>query len=97
MRFEFRKPPGGEVRGDAPSRSPRIQEKAAELSARLKHCTKRELEMLIRYYVNGQDEQTVLSHMGATREEFACLRGKLRKSVMPERPVTPPKARSAMA
>lgn len=97
MRLEFRRSPRGEVRGDAPNRSPRIQEKAAELSARLKYCTKRELEMLIRYYVNGQDEQTVLSHMGATQEEFACLRGKLRKSVMPERPVTPSKARSVTA
>lgn len=72
----------------------RIAAKSNALSHVLKHCSKRELEMLIRYYVNGEEESHVLADMDASAEEFARLRASLRKRVGSE---TPPRARSAAA
>jgi len=95
MRIHFANLWREDSRSFAKNPTPRIQSKAAELSGRLKHCTKRELEMLIRYYMNGQDEKTMLLHMGVTPEEFRQLRSKLRKSILSERPAQLPRARSA--
>ncbi len=67
------------------------------LQQQLRGCSRRELEMLIRYYANGQDEATVLRQMGASAEEFARLRRRLRHSVMPETPREPPRVKTASA
>ena len=63
----------------------RIQAKAYKLKRVLRDCEKRELEMLIRYYVNGQDIHQVSESMGATDEEFLRLARRLRLVTMREK------------
>jgi hypothetical protein len=72
----------------------RIAHKSKILSRMVNRCSKRELEMLIRYYIRGQDEQRVITEMGCTAEEFEKLRVKMRRSVIQS---DPPKRRAASA
>ncbi len=72
----------------------RIAHKSKLLSRMINRCSKRELEMLIRYYVHGQDEQRVINEMGCTAEEFEQLRIRMRRSVIPPDPL---KSRTATA
>jgi len=67
--------PGGRFGPDAHQR---IQAKSAFLAGYLSHCSKRELDMLVRFYIHGQDEDRVAAEMRATPEEFASLRARLR-------------------
>ena len=79
----------GEATGFGPEARARVQARTAMLATSFKGCTKRELEMLIRYYVSGEDEQAVLARFGATQAEFQQLRAKLRKSAVPAGPQPP--------
>ena len=62
----------------------RIQAKAKVLRKALKGCSKRDLEMLIRYHVNGQDMQQVLDSVGGSKEDFTQLQSRLRQLVSKE-------------
>jgi len=57
----------------------RVQVKAEAIKEALRGCAGRELEMLIRYYVCGQDIDKVAAEMGATREELTGLAARLRR------------------
>ena len=63
----------------------RIQAKAEVLKSALRDCSKRDLEMLIRYYVNGQDIDQVTSAMGATEEELNVLKWRFRRLAAAEK------------
>ena len=65
----------------------RIANKSKLLSGMVDRCSKRELEMLIRYYIHGQDEQQVIREMECSAEEFERLRVKMRSSVIPQDPL----------
>ena len=67
-----------------PGAHARIQQRAREIRSLLDGCNRRDLELLIRYYVHGQDEQQVLESTGATAEEFARLRLLIRKKATSE-------------
>ena len=75
----------------------RIQMKANALASRLRDCSIREFEMLIRYYVHGQDEVEVRSAMCATAEEFADLRARMRLAGRSGNSDQPPRTRAATA
>jgi hypothetical protein len=75
----------------------RVQIKANALASRLRHCSKRELEMLVRYYVHGQDEVEVRSVMRATAEEFAGLRARMRLAAGSAKSGEPPRTKAATA
>ena len=75
----------------------RVQMKANALASRLRHCSKREFEMLIRYYVHGQDEVEVRSAMRATAQEFADLRARMRLAGRSGNSDQPPRTKAATA
>ncbi len=77
-----------------PAAHDRVVSMSRRLAVLLAGCSKRELEMLIRYYVHGQDERSVMAAMGCSRSEFACLRARLREQTVSQRR---PKARGAAA
>jgi hypothetical protein len=62
-----------------PHSQQRIQSMAAVLRSRLKDCSKTELEMLIRYYVRGEDEASIIRDIGCPRERFVRLKQRLRQ------------------
>lgn len=62
----------------------RVQLKAEQLKQVLAGCSKREIEMLIRYYVNGESLEAVTATMGVTREEFLLLKWRLRRAASSE-------------
>lgn len=82
---------------ESPDRSTRIQAKAKILARLLRGYTKREIEMLTRYYLNQDDERDIVADLGASSQEFSRLRARLRKSVGQEFPAGPARARSAAA
>ena len=57
----------------------RIQEKAATLANHLTGCSKTELEMLVRYYIQGEDTVSIAAQMKIDPERLAALRARLRK------------------
>lgn len=59
----------------------RIHEKVAALRPALRNCTRRELEILIRYYVNGQDLEQAVAEMRITKDELRLLKWRLRRLV----------------
>ena len=90
--------PGGGPRNGGAEAGPahaRIQAKAKVLERALRGCGRRELEMLIRYYVNGQESEQALDSTGATEEEFSLLRRRLRRLVATEKGKQPPKFKTA--
>jgi hypothetical protein len=92
--------PGTEQRSEQAGLSPShasIQAKAKLLEKAIHGCSKREMEMLIRYYVHGQDTQQVLDSMGATEEEFTKLKWRLRRLATAEMRGLRPKTRAAAA
>ena len=93
-------PPGAEQRSEQTETSSShagIQTKAKVLQQALRGCSKREMEMLIRYYVHGQDARQVLDSMGATEEEFAKAKWRLRRLAMAETRGRQPKTKAASA
>jgi len=57
----------------------RIQEKATTLASHLKNCSKIELEILVRYYIQGEDAVSISAKMKIDPERLAALRARLRK------------------
>ncbi len=82
---------------ESPDRSTTIQAKAKILAGLLRGYTKREIEMLTRYYLNQEDERDIVADLGASSQEFSRLRERLRKSVGRECPTESARARSAAA
>ena len=97
MRDQYPLKPPGRQPEFGPEAHASIQAMSKLLAQQLRGCSRRELEMLTRYYANGQEEETVLREMGASAEEFARLRLRLRRSAMPETPREPPRAKTAAA
>ncbi len=80
---------------DPAGRSARIRAKADALARQLGGCTKREIEMLTRYYVDGAPEGEILAAFGASQEEFARLRARLRASLTTQLAARRPLAKAA--
>ncbi|MCP5120083.1 MAG: hypothetical protein GY953_55510 [bacterium] len=57
----------------------RVQLRAETLKIALKGCSAREIEMLIRYYVNGESLKVVTDAMDASEEELLLLKWRLRR------------------
>lgn len=75
----------------------RVQVMSAALKQCLRTCTRREIELLTRYYAGGEDEKTVLAHTKITAEEFARLRRKLKRTAASAGTEQPPRTNAATA
>jgi len=75
----------------------RIRAMSGVIAQQLRGCTKRELEVLICYYIKGQSEEKVLAQTGFSREEFGRLRRRLRGALLSTGPDKPPRANAAAA
>ena len=62
----------------------RVQLRSDRLKRALEGCSKREIEMLIRYYVNGESLDGVTATMDVTAEEFLSLKWRLRRAASSE-------------
>lgn len=67
--------------GFSPDAQRRIQEKAATLASRLKGCSKTDLELLVRYYIYGEDARSIAERMKIDPARISTLRSRLRKPV----------------
>jgi hypothetical protein len=55
-----------------------VEAQARILAQELRHYSKRDREMLLRYYVRGQDVRQILQDMGVTESEFLMAKARLK-------------------